>query len=71
MTTQAFEVQAVTDEELQAANGGATYEMAMPAWPLTPNSSVPSAFRGQSSGTPGLGDSNLNAAPTGSLAGLG
>ena len=59
MTTQAFELQAVTDNELQAAAGGATYEMTMPAWPLSPNSSVPSAFRGQSSGTPGLGDAGL------------
>ena len=59
MTTQAFEVQAVSDEELQAANGGATSGMPTITWPLTPNSSVPSAFRGQSSGTPGLGDAGL------------
>ena len=55
MTTEAFELQAVSDEELQAANGGAAYEMAMPAWPLTPNSSVPAAFRGSSSGDAALG----------------
>ena len=71
MTTQAFELQAVTDEELQAANGGANYPMTMPTWPPTANSSVPSGFRDQSSGTLGLGDSKLNAAPTGSLAALG
>ena len=52
MTTEAFELQAVTDEELMSAAGGATYEMTMPTWPPTPNSSVPSAFRGQSGGTP-------------------
>ena len=73
MTTQAFEVQAVTDEELMAANGGLSVPpMNFPAQ-MTTISSVPSGFqrRGQNSGTPGLGDSNLNAAPTGSLASLG
>ena len=59
MTTEAFELQAVTDEELMSAAGGATYEMSIPAWPPTANSSVPSGFRGQSSGTPGLGDAGL------------
>ena len=59
MTTQAFEVQAVTDEELMSAAGGATSEMGIPAWPPTANSSVPSAFRGSSNGTPGLGDAGL------------
>ena len=71
MTTQAFELQAVSDEELQAANGGATSGMPTITWPPKANSSVSSGFRGQSSGTPGLGDSNLNAAPTGGLPGLG
>ena len=72
MTTQAFEVQAVSDEELQAANGGrggfgrlvaaANAPVEVPSVSIssmTPNSSIPSAFRGQSSGTPGLGDAGL------------
>ena len=73
MTTQAFEVQAVSDEELQAANGGrggrvrrllaeSTAPVEVPSVSIssmTPNSSIPSAFRGQSSGTPGLGDAGL------------
>ena len=60
MNTQTFEAQAVTDEELMAAAGGLSVPpVSIPAWPLTPNSSVPSAFRGQSSGTPGLGDAGL------------
>ena len=73
MTTQAFEVQAVSDEELQAANGGrggrvrrlvaaSTAPVEVPPVSIsnmTPNSSVPAAFRGSSSGTPGLGDAGL------------
>ena len=65
--TQAFT--AINDEELQAAAGGATYGMTFPAWPLTPNSSVPSGFLGSSSGTPGLGDGPSPSSD--SLAGLG
>ncbi len=63
MTTQAFEVQAVSDEELQAANGGrggnfgrlvaeSTAPVEVPPVSIssmTPNSSVPAAFRGSSS----------------------
>jgi len=72
MTNQFSELETIADDELQATNGGVTVPpVSIPSFPLTPNSSVPSAFRGQSSGTPGLGDSNLNAAPTGSLASLG
>ena len=73
MTTQAFEVQAVSDEELQAANGGrggrvrrlvaaSTAPVEVPPVSIssmTPNSSVPAAFRGSSSGTSGLGDAAL------------
>ena len=74
MTTQAFEVQAVSDEELQAANGGrggatvrrwaaaATDPVMVPPVSISnpiPNSSVPPAFRGSSNGTPGLGDAGL------------
>ena len=70
MTTQAFEVQAVSDEELQAANGGrvrrlvaaSTAPVEVPPVSIsnmTPNSSVPPAFRGSSNGTPGLGDAGL------------
>ena len=71
MTTQAFEVQAVSDEELQAANGGrggatvrrwATDPVMVPPVSISnpiPNSTVPPAFRGSSNGTPGLGDAGL------------
>ena len=72
MTTQAFEVQAVSDEELQAANGGrggfgrlvaaSAAPVEVPPVSISnpiPNSSVPPAFRGSSSGTPGLGDAGL------------
>ena len=66
MTTQAFEVQAVSDEELQAANGGrfgrlvaaSTAPVEVPPVSIssmTPNSSVPAAFRGSSSGDAALG----------------
>ena len=68
MTTQAFEVQAVSDEELQAANGGRGgfgRLVAASAAPvevppvsissMTPSSSVPAAFRGSSSGDKALG----------------
>ena len=56
--TQAFT--AITDEELQAVAGGLSVPpVSIPAWPLTPNSSVPSGFLGSSSGTPGLGDAGL------------
>ena len=59
MNTQTF-AQAITDEELQAVAGGLSVPpVSIPAWPLIPNSSVPSAFRGRSSGTPGLGDAGL------------
>ena len=59
MNTQTF-AQAITDEELQAVAGGLSVPpVGIPAWPLTPNQSVPSAFRGQISGTPGLGDAGL------------
>ena len=66
MTTQAFELQAVSDEELQAANGGrvrrllaeSTAPVEVPPVSIssmTPNSSVPAAFRGSSSGDAALG----------------
>ena len=69
MTTQAFEVQAVSDEELQAANGGrggrvrrlvaaSTAPVEVPPVSIssmTPSSSVPAAFRGSSSGDKALG----------------
>ena len=72
MNNQAFDFEAITDDELQATNGGLTVPtVSISSFPLTPNSSVPSAFTVSTSGTPGLGDSNLNAASTGSLAGLG
>ena len=68
MTTQAFEVQAVSDEELQAANGGrggfgrlvaaSTAPVEVPPVSIssmTPSSSVPAAFRASSSGDKALG----------------
>ena len=69
MTTQAFEIQAVSDEELQAANGGrggnfgrlvaastAPVEVPPVSIPsMTPSSSVPAAFRASSSGDKALG----------------
>ena len=68
MTTQAFEIQAVSDEELQAANGGrgglgrlvaaanAPVEVPSVSIPsMTPSSSVPAAFRASSSGDKALG----------------
>ena len=59
MNTQAL-TQTITDEELQAVAGGLSVPpVSIPAWPLTPNSSVPGAFRGQSSGNPGLGNAGL------------
>ena len=62
MTTQAFEIQAVSDEELQAANGGrgglgrlvaaanAPVEVPSVSIPsMTPSTSAPAFFRGSSS----------------------
>ena len=68
MTTQTLELQAVSDEELQAANGGrggfghlvaaSTAPVEVPPVSIssmTPSSSVPAAFRGSSSGDKALG----------------